>query len=111
MFVPIAVLTVAITITFSEKSIVSQCLNRRFCYWLGKFSLSLYLNHMVVRTVMVKWSPNIGYYRQMAIYLMASIVLSLICMYAVDGLQKLCRRIGPWIERVLIAEELNENEQ
>lgn len=68
------VLVVAVAISFSELSYGSKLFNNKFCYWLGKITLPLYLLQNLVRTIV---KGNMSQFRFRNIVL-AEVLLSVI---------------------------------
>lgn len=93
-FTYLFVLCVAVTITFSEKSIGHELFNRRIFTFLGKFSLPLYLIHSTVSKRLFKLLPaaeKLGWKRRLVVY----VALSLAAGFVVLLISNLIRRVGP----------------
>lgn len=52
-FLCIALLMMAVTISFSEMSMIYGCFQNRLVKWLGGYSLNLYLSHITLATLFV----------------------------------------------------------
>ena len=104
LFVLIPVLWAAITITFSQKSVFYNFFNKKLFYWLGNFSTILYLNHLVVRTILVNLKLEMVYWKQLSIYVLCSMLLSVACMYLVKGLLLFWQKEGYQITKLFIAD-------
>lgn len=65
-------------------------INNKFCCFLGKWSLYIYLSHWTIRHIMPRIFPNYDYWQLMPIYLIAALAYSLIIMGLSSLLQKLC---------------------
>jgi peptidoglycan/LPS O-acetylase OafA/YrhL len=100
----ILLLFIAICISFSSKGIDSAWFNNRLVFWLGRYSLPLYLSHTY-------WSQNLNYilparftdWERMGVYLLCSVATSFflwgICALIRKALPKLCS----CIKRLLLA--------
>lgn len=98
----IFILMLGIVISFSDKAAM-KFLNNRFVYFLGKLSLPLYLCHIIIRNFVVKLDWKYGYWTHMLLFLVLSLLLSLICLFVVDNAvkkiskylnrQKVCRNV------------------
>ena len=86
-------LAVSVPVTFSGKS-VTGALNagsgkwQRFCGWLGKFSLVLYLNHRYWSFALREWMAGWDYWSILPVYFLLALVSSLACLWIVDSLKK-----------------------
>lgn len=87
-FVNIILLAIAITIVFSQKSIISALFLKPIFAWLGSLSLALYLNH-------VCWSRvlnylNMGYAPSylFVLYLLLTFTSSFACIYTINFLKE-----------------------
>ncbi len=87
-FLSIILITVASIITFHNKNTFTF-LNNRFVYFLGKLSLPIFLVHSVSRYTIPKWIPQFSHYSlYMMLYLVATIILSIVCYYMGLGIKK-----------------------
>ncbi len=90
------VIAAAVSLAMCGKSEI-PALNNRVSSYLGKLSLTLYLNHYYVLTFMSN-RANIGewsYGVSMAIYLGISLAMSVLCLAVVDFGKKKVKRINP----------------
>ena len=94
----ILVLAIAVIITFSEQSIDATWYNNKFCYWLGKFSLPIYLSHAA-------WCKTISQVLPVGVSLkwqvIAYIVLSVVTAFIVYFLAILWRKARPKVTSFL----------
>ena len=75
MVVPLAI---GITITFSKMSLTGTCFDRKICYWLGNFSLTLYLNHITIRKMVQKMNFGLSHMQTWLVFVFAALVWSLV---------------------------------
>jgi len=90
-FVMIFVFALAISITFSGKSVDLGIFQNKVCIWLGKYSLSLYLGHNFYAHYFRKLFPTFGDKKVFIVYMAASILTGLAIMY----ISKLIRIVIP----------------
>lgn len=92
-FINILLLAIAITIVFSQKSIISNYFNSSIFYWLGKLSLALYLNH--VCWIRVLNYLNMSYSSEILItlFLLLTFSSSIACIYTVEFMKETARKI------------------
>lgn len=98
-------LAVAIVITFSGQTIDSKWYNNKFCYWLGKFSLYVYLSHAA-------WCKQIGTLmpegasvkQQVVTYVAVSICTAFILYFAAALWRKVSPTLGKLSRKLLITE-------
>lgn len=88
-FIVVAILSISITLAFSEKTIELRLFNNKFFFWLEKLSLPLYLCHFAVRIFMRNSSlfSSMTYYSKLSIFLLLTFIVSLICMYLLEFLK------------------------
>lgn len=77
-FFIIPLLTISISIIFSNKSILTKLFNAKIYNRLGAFSLSLYLNNFYVRENITKIVPNANIYELLYVYFLIVLLLSII---------------------------------
>ncbi|WP_419822128.1 acyltransferase family protein [Anoxybacterium hadale] len=73
-FILIFAIAALILITLSGQSYTQGFLNNRVSYWLGQFSIPLYLTHWTIRFVVPKVFDQGSYWEWMPIYLVLSMV-------------------------------------
>ncbi len=83
-------LAVAIGLTFSEKTYTANKLNNKFVYFLGKFSLPLYLSQSIALNIYDNCEVlrNAGLVYQAVYIISASVIFALITMFVCDSLKK-----------------------
>lgn len=93
-FVSIALIAVGLIAAFSGKSYTVELFSRFKLDWAGKYSLSLYLTHVVWVRTLSAWKLPIPYRVQVVILVVLSLVTALVCMFTVDMVQGLwqCRK-------------------
>lgn len=91
-------IAVSVAITFSEKT-ASKKVKNTFFVFLGKLSLPLYLNQFYIRLIFIKCFPNLSTDEKSILAGIITIIVSVICLYAV----KLLKKVN--IKKLLIKEE------
>lgn len=104
-FILAALLAVGVTITFSKTSILGTCFDRKICYWLGNFSLTIYLHHIIIRKIFQRYDLGLSYKKELLIFVTATLAWSLAAHYILMGLQKLFGFIGKKLKPVLVETE------
>ena len=77
-FFMIPLVMLAVSISFSRRSILAKLLTGRVFNWLGVFSLSIYLNHFFVRENLPRILPLLNKYQLLPIYLAIVAGLSIV---------------------------------
>lgn len=85
-------LSVAIVITFSGQAIDAKWFNNRFCYWLGKFSLYIYLSHSAWCKQIAVLMPEGTSVKKLVIVYVAASGLTAVALYFVS---MLWRKVSP----------------
>lgn len=88
-YIPLLLL-VAVVISFSQKSFLakSSLFQNRFCYFLGAISTSIYLDHRLVRDVVIYVLPELPKKRQCFLITLLTLMLSILVYAAVSTFQK-----------------------
>ena len=87
---------VVVTASFSGKSYTTNFFNR-FCNsaLIRKFSIAVYLCHGRVALILTKYFPDIESYEvRLSLYLVASFLLSVLCVVIVELVRSCCRERG-----------------
>lgn len=89
-FMLVAILSISIILAFSEKTLEYNFLCNKFCYWLEKLSVSIFVFHFSVRLFIrnVDFFNRFSYLPKLGIYVISSIIVSIILMYLLDYLKK-----------------------
>lgn len=90
-YIFILILFVAITITFSEQSMLLTMLNNRYSYLLGKFSVCIYFSHVFYAQHLKKLLPvikGINIAEQIEIYIVISIATAVIVYLVAEWIRK-----------------------
>ena len=96
-------LAVAVTVTFSGQTIDANWYNNRFCYWLGKFSLSIYLAHAAwCKLISTLLPPQVTLTTQVLVYIIVSIITSFVLHFVAAYWRKISSSIIALIKRELI---------
>ena len=77
-FFMIPLVMLAVSISFSRRSILAKLFTGSVFNWLGVFSLSIYLSHFFVRENLPRILPNLNKYQLLPIYLAIVAALSLL---------------------------------
>ena len=87
-------LAVAVAITFYNTE-TFKFLNNKFIFFLGKLSLPIYLCQILCISVIRKYivGLNLSVYVYVVVCLLCVIVVAAVCMFAGDGLRKLCNKM------------------
>jgi len=103
-FILLAILVICILITYSEQSALSKFFNNKFSFWLGKLSLSLYLMHYVVYSVMkvLLADSDLSYWNKLPIYFLFSILLAILCTYVGDLFRFYAKRAYLKVKKLII---------
>ena len=104
-FVMAALLAVGITITFSKTSYLNSCFDCTICYWLGNFSLTIYLNHIIIRKIFQKYDLGLSYKKELIIFIGVVLVWSLIAHFIMMVLLKQGSKLGTKLKIALIETE------
>ena len=67
---------VIIVLAFLNITFISRLLNKKIFKSLGEISYSIYLNHLLVSTILTVYFPNRNYKIMLIIFLIISIVMS-----------------------------------
>lgn len=89
-FIVVAFLSISILLAFTEKTLELNLCNNKLFFWLEKFSLPLYLCNTVARDFIdySGWFNSMSYYPKLAIFLVITFALSIICMYVISWIQR-----------------------
>lgn len=94
----VLILAMAVVITFSGQTVDTNWYNNKFCYWLGKFSLSVYLSHAAWCKLITAFLPaGTSLKKQVAAYLAVSVVTAFVVYF----LGVLWRKISPALQKLL----------
>lgn len=91
-FIMVALLAIGVTITFSKTSLIDRWFDRKICYWLGNFSLTVYLNHIIIRKFFQKKVSGLSYIQELLLFIVVVFVWSLIAHFLMRGLQKVGKK-------------------
>lgn len=101
-FIVVVALAISILLAFTEETLEFNLCNNKLFFWLEKFSLPLYLCNTVARDFIdySGWFTSMSYYPKLAIYLVITFVLSIICMYLIPWIQK--KHLGIRLKNLLL---------
>lgn len=83
-FIALALMSIAITLAFSEKTMLLKFCNNKLFYYLEKISLPIYLNHVWIIVTIKEILKNIGNVEQLAITLVITIIISMIMSFVIE---------------------------
>lgn len=88
-FIEVLILSISITLAFSQKTLDYKILTNKFSFWLEKLSLPLYLMNVPVREYILGSSHFVGksYSYKTFVFLIITFILTLICTYVIDFLK------------------------
>jgi peptidoglycan/LPS O-acetylase OafA/YrhL len=104
-FVMVALLAIGITITFSKKSLTGTCFDCNLCYWLGNFSLTVYLNHIIIRKIFQKNDLGMSYKKELLIFVAVTLAWSLVAHIIMKILMKQGAKLGEKLKHALVETE------
>lgn len=98
------ILAVAVMITFSGQTLDAKWYNNKLCYWLGKFSLSIYLSHAVwYKTVDCFVSTDVSAEKRFVIYIGLSMANAFLVYFAGVLWRKVSTPLREFFKRKLVA--------
>ncbi len=105
-FVMLLILSICVTIAFSEKSLTSKFCSNKMIYWLEKLFFPMYLSQGLIISVAahVLDFNAISYYSVLGIVILGSILFSIVCLGIFESGKKYIPRINK-----LFVREVREN--
>lgn len=91
-FIMLLLLMVGITITFSQQSIWKNLFQNKFCLYLGRLSMALFLCHYCLNRVFLTDALKLSIKPLFAVYLLCCLVLSVICLLTVDAIKHVYKK-------------------
>ena len=88
------ILGISIAIAFSEKTVTYKLSNNKFCYYLEKLSLPIYLNQIWIILLVDKYLKQYNFKIKLIIAVIATILISAIIMFLTEKLLNLIRKIN-----------------
>lgn len=104
-FIMVALLAIGVTITFSKMSLIDNWFDRKICYWLGNFSLTVYLNHIIIRKFFQKKVSGLPYIQELLLFIVVVFVWSLIAHFLMRGLQTVGKKVTAKLKSWLLEPE------
>ena len=104
-FVAVVLLAAAVTISFSGMSWSSKMFSAPIFGWLGKFSLSIYLNHVLWFKILREANMDLTMTQELVISLSLVIASSLLCMFFTDTMIILWRKNREKIKGLFVKEK------
>lgn len=103
-FVMILILTISISLAFSEKTAFYNVSNNKFCYYLEKLSLPIYLNHIWIILLVKKYFANYNFTIKVCVSIILTIIFSIFIMYIIEIVQKILDKKRDKIKKLFIIE-------
>lgn len=103
-FVLIVLLAIAIIISFSGHSKLTQVFNKSLFTWLGKFSFSIYLGHGFWRTNVGVLFQNVNSRGYLWIYLVLTFLTALVITVISEIIRDYYKKIYKWLKKQCIRE-------
>lgn len=100
-FITVIISLVLCFIIFSGLTGVQNILPSKFCSFLGKYSLLLYLNHRVVTRIINHYMPNLNYTQALLTFIALTIILSVVSDIVVTTHQKFSGKFMPKIKSLI----------
>ena len=103
-YVMLVILATGITIAFTAKTYTYSLCSNKFCYYLERLSLPVYLNQMFVINAVKYFSffERFNYYQKIAIVLVLLIILSIITMKIIDLFERNKGKITSYFKNKLV---------
>ena len=103
-FVMILILTISIALAFSEKTNFYNISNNKFCYYLEKLSLPIYLNNVWIILLVKKYLVNYNFTIKVCVSIILTIIFSIFIMYVIEIVQKILDKKRDKIKKLFIIE-------
>jgi hypothetical protein len=102
VYISILLLTIGITLAFSEKTLDYKIMCNKFNYWLEKLSLPVYIFHLCIREFIqyAPFMPKLSYKITILIYISSAIIFGIIMMYIHDFFKK--KKVGTKVLKLVI---------
>ncbi len=98
----ILVLMIAMICSLSQQGYFSNLFNNRLSYWLGKFSLSVYLGHRCWSLFIASMLAKAAYHKQLLWFVGLSLVTALFIHFSSSFLRKHSKSIFGGIRKLLV---------
>ena len=91
MFVMLLLLSISLSLAFSEQTLELKLLSKKLFYFLETISLPIYLVHHPLRLIFQKeqFLINLDYTNKLFIYLGVSILIALIAYFIIEKIKKI----------------------
>ena len=90
-FAVIYFLIAGISLSMTKRSYLAGVFNNKFVAFLGKLSFPMFLNQGWIRKLLRAYNPGLSYLWSELIFLTATIIVSLICIFTVDKILELIK--------------------
>ena len=94
-FICIPLMAAFIIIVFSEKSCVFKLMDNAVCGYLGKISLHIYLNHIVIERSISKYFGDRNIYKVLLLYIAVVLSYSALTLFVFERV-KIKRKVPDW---------------
>lgn len=91
-FIIILVLALGIILSFSGKTYSGMIFRASFCGFLGKWSVAIYLNHMIIITLFIDMNMPLSFKTEVFLVFALVFALSLVCVFTTDIVKTLLKK-------------------
>ena len=95
-------LFVSIILSFSGQTYSVQIFSNRIFIKMGKFSLPLYLNHIIWARLLSTLNMPISFPKELVIYLALSFASAFVCVSTIGFIKELAKKYGSQIKRCFV---------
>ena len=88
-FISLLLIAAGVTLSFSGLSYTAKLEGRINVKWAGKFSLALYLNHVVWIRMLNRWKLPVSFNAQVLFTFALSVVTAILCVFTIDLISQL----------------------
>ena len=104
-YIAIGLVSIAIVLAFSEKTLLLKFCNNKLFYYLEKLSLPVYLNHIWIILIIKKMFTNTNDTTKLLLSVVITIIVSIIIMFL---LEKLKGKPTSLAKKIFISKEVEE---
>lgn len=104
-FVVVLLIGAGVVLAFSHRGWLADRFDTKACWWLGKFSLSLYLGHVYWGRLLGSRYPGGNYWALMCMYVPLALVTAMFIYFTSEWLRKHSAAFFPGMKRLLIEEK------
>lgn len=106
-YVLLLAIALLVSLTFAKVGLIAnlKIFNAKLFTFLGKLSLVIYLNHMWVKSLVVKYAPQtLGYNKLLVIFLVLTFVVSFVMMLINLIIGKISTKCGCKVKKLFVKE-------